>query len=50
MIVLTTSENVVRWPTDRLRADPFAVATLIDRCAALDRHDRQSIVAVIEEL
>lgn len=50
VIVLTTSENVVRWPTDRLRADPVAVATLIDRCAALDRHDRQSIVAVIEEL
>lgn len=50
VIVLTTSENVVQWPTDRLRADPVAVATIIDRCAALDRHDRQSIVAVIEEM
>lgn len=49
-IVLTTSENVVQWPTDRLRADPVAVATIIDRCTALDRHDRQSIVAVIEEM
>ncbi|KQQ66140.1 hypothetical protein [Microbacterium sp. Leaf320] len=50
VILLTTSENVVRWPTDRLRADPVAVATIIDRCAALDHHDRESIVAIIEEM
>lgn len=49
-IVLTTSVDVVQWPTDRLRADPVAVARIIDRCAALDHHDRPSIIAVIEEM
>lgn len=49
-IVLTTSVDVMQWPTDRLRADPVAVAAIIDRCAALDQHDRPSIVAVIEEM
>lgn len=50
VIVLTTPEAVVQWRTDRLRADPVAVATIIERCAALDRHDRTSIITVIEEM
>lgn len=50
VLALTTSEKVVQWPTDRLRADPVAVATIIDRCAALETHDRESIIAAIAEM
>ncbi len=49
-IVLTTTESTELWPMDHLRADPMAVAAIIDRCAALETHDRESIVAVIEEM
>lgn len=49
-IVLTTAESTLLWPMDHLRADPMAVAVIIDRCTALESHDRGSIVEVVEEM
>lgn len=48
-ILITTRDSRTKWPADRLRADPVAVADIIDRCAALPTHDMARIIAVIED-
>lgn len=48
-ILVTTRDSRTKWPADRLRADPVAVADIIDRCAALPTHDMARIIAVIED-
>ncbi|MEV7800262.1 hypothetical protein AB0O14_14295 [Microbacterium foliorum] len=49
-ILLATVDSTELLPMDHLRADPMAVAVIIDRCTALESHDQGSIVAVIEEM
>ncbi|WP_447913450.1 hypothetical protein [Microbacterium phyllosphaerae] len=49
-ILITTMYTSAKWPADRLRADPIAVADIIDRCAALPVHDTARIIAVIDDV
>lgn len=49
-IHLTTTDSSVVWPAHQLRADPVAVAAIIDGCATRSPVDVAGVVSVIDGL